>query len=138
MSLAPPRDRRADDLDVVSKGSGRLSTITLEDFVELGRPIIALGVGRNDSRRDAKEAGLSKIQFASLQILESSSRPSDRMSRPSLFTFCQPSIAGVRNHSPGLSATSYNCAFGRLNVAYKPFRRNDLKKQRVLSDDRVR
>jgi hypothetical protein len=29
-------NRRADDLDVVLKGSGRLSTITLEDFVELG------------------------------------------------------------------------------------------------------
>jgi hypothetical protein len=57
MSLAPPLDPRADDLDVVLKGSGRLSTITLEDFVELGRPIIALG-----SRKERPAAMMRKKQ----------------------------------------------------------------------------
>ena len=42
-------DRRADDLDVVLKGSGRLSAIKSENFVELGRPIIVLG-GRKGRR----------------------------------------------------------------------------------------
>jgi hypothetical protein len=46
-----------DDLDVVLKGSGRLSTIKSEDFVELGRPIILLG-----SRKERPAAVMRKKQ----------------------------------------------------------------------------